>query len=286
MSDGVTDAAAVFRDIALADAAACEVLSQAVGWPHRVEDWEMVITLGRGLVATRGDELVATGLWWPYGPAHAMVGTIIVSPTHQGYGLGRRLMDGLLAQAGSRSLMLNATEAGRPLYLRCGFVDCGSIRQHHGPVSAVTAPLLPGGTTLRSAVPADRATIVRLDQAATGVPRAALLDELHRLGDFVVLERAGVAIGFSALRRFGRGLVVGPVVAQDDQGAQALVGHWIHGREGDFMRVDTPASSPLSAWLGGCGLKALDPVTSMVRGTLPAPAGPFQLHALVSQALG
>lgn len=276
----------VLREIAPSDAAACEALARAVGWPHRVEDCAMAIALGHGCVATIAGEVAAMGMWWPYGESHATVGMIIVSPDHQGAGLGRRLMQGLLAQAKDRSLMLNATAAGQPLYERLGFVPCGEISQHHGEVLDVAAPVLPAGTTLRVATPADAPEIGRLDRAASGLPRGPLLASLLERGECIVLERGGRAVGFSVLRRFGRGLVVGPVVAKGDADAQVLMAHWLQGRRGQFMRIDIHASSPLAGWLTQHGLKPAGNVVAMVRGALPVVHGPLRVHALANQALG
>ncbi len=287
MSDNLLREPAVLRDIALGDAPACMTLSQAVGWPHRVEDWEMAIGLGGGVVISLGSEIVATASWWPYGDTHATLGLIVVSPEHQGAGLGRRLMEALFAQTQGRSLLLNATVAGTPLYERSGFVAWGGgIRQHHGKVLAVAEPSLDEGAVLRSAWASDLPTLERLDHAATGLPRGALLRAVMERGDGVVLERGGKPAGFSMLRRFGRGFVVGPVVAKGDADARVLMAHWLHGRQSEFLRIDLPADSALSDWLVSCGLKAVDGVTSMVRGTLPLAQGPVQLHAPASQALG
>lgn len=286
MSESLTQEAAVLRDIAPGDAAACAALSRAVGWPHRVEDCAMVIALGHGLVATMAGEVVATGMWWPYGESHATLGMIIVSPDHQGAGLGRRLMQALLAQVKDRSVMLNATVAGRPLYEKLGFVACGEICQHHGEVLKVDAPVLAAGTSLRAATSADVAELERLDQAASGLPRRAMLASLLQRGECVMLERGGRAVGFSVLRRFGRGLVVGPVVAEADGDAQILVAHWLQGRQGQFVRIDIRADAPLAGWLTLQGLKPAGNVIAMVRGSLPVVQGPLRLHAVANQALG
>ena len=287
MPDSLLRDAVVLRDIALRDAAACVALSRAVDWPHRVEDWEMAIGLGRGVVATLGSEIVATALWWPYGEAHATVGLIVVSPEHQGVGIGRRLLEGVFAQTKTRSLLLNATIPGKPLYERSGFVAWGgAIRQHHGEVLDVAAEAPGEGAVLRGAQAADLSVLERLDFAATGLPRGALLRAVMERGEGVVLERGGKAVGFSMLRRFGRGFVIGPVVAEGDADARVLVAHWLQGRQGQFLRIDISPDSALSDWLASCGLKAVDRVTSMVRGTLPLSQGPVQLHAPASQALG
>lgn len=286
MTDSLVQETAILRDIAPGDAPACGALARAVGWPHRAEDCAMVIALGHGLVATMAGEVVATGMWWPYGESHATLGMIIVSPDHQGAGLGRRLMQGLLEQVRHRSVMLNATLAGQPLYEKLGFVPCGEICQYHGEVLEVSAPVLAAGTSLRAATAADMAELERLDHAASGLPRRAMLASLLERGECVVLERDGRAVGFSVLRRFGRGLVVGPVVAEGDADAQILVAHWLQGRQGQFVRIDIRANAPLAGWLTLQGLKPAGNVIAMVRGCLPVVQGPLRLHAVANQALG
>lgn len=276
----------ILRDVAMSDAAACEELSRVVGWPHRVEDWEMVISLGHGVVATLGEDIVGTALWWPYGEAHATLGMIIVSPERQGGGIGKKLMNAVFEQAEGRSLMLNATVAGEPLYARCGFVRHGGAAQYHGQPAATPAPEPAAGDRLRPMVPADLPLLERLDLQATGLSRGHVLATLIGCGEGVVLERGGEPVGFSILRRFGRGFVVGPVVAPGSAEARLLIAHWLHERQGQFLRVDLPAGSGLEDWLTERGLKHAGPVTGMVRGTPPVAPGPARLYALVNQALG
>ncbi len=279
--------ALTLRAIRIDDAASCAELSRHVGWPHRREDWEFVIGLGHGLVAERNGELVATGQWWPYGESHATVGMIIVAPKEQGAGIGKRLMQELLAQAGQRSLMLNATVAGEPLYVRLGFRNWGGgVIQYHGHVGAVPAPEPTLGKRLRPGSPADLAMLERLDREATGLERGPVLAALLQCGECIVLEQAGQPVGFSILRAFGRGKVVGPVVAAGETDAHALIACWLHGRAGQFIRVDLPLGSGLGDRLVQHGLAPAGDVTAMVRGDLPVASGPARLHALVTQALG
>lgn len=284
-AEGASDPVAL-RAIEAGDASSCAELSRRVGWPHRREDWEFAIGLGRGVVGIRDGRIVASAMCWPYGESHATLGMIIVAPEEQGAGIGKRLMQALLAQAGERSLMLNATTAGAPLYERYGFRPLHDVRQHHGHLLAVAAPELGAGERLRAGSPADLAVIEQLDRAASGLERGPTLAALLRCADCIVLERDGRPVGFSMLRAFGRGHVVGPVVAASETDARALMACWLHGREGCFMRVDLPAVSPLGAWLERCGLAPAGDVTTMVRGETPVATGPARLHALINQALG
>lgn len=274
------------RAIEPADAEAGQRLSQAVSWLHRVEDWQLAIRLGHGIVVERAGEIIGTALWWPYGAGHATLGMIIVDPAHQGGGIGKRLMQALLDRTEGRSLMLNATEAGAPLYAKNGFVPCGSVRQYQGVVSAMAEPALPAGATLRPGGLVDLQSLATLDAAATGLDRVPLLRELLGFADGVVLERAGLPAGFSILRAFGRGFVIGPVVAADEADAWALTAYWLHRCQGRFARVDVPDLPGFEARLMEAGLPFVSGVVTMRRGEPPRPAGPWRRYGLVTQAFG
>lgn len=273
------------RKLTPGDAATCAALSRAVGWLHREQDWEMVIRLGDGIAIMRDEAMIATAISWPLGPSHAAFGMIIVAPEFQGAGLGKRLMAQLLAQTEGRAQLLTATEAGRPLYEKFGFAAYGMVHQHHGVVTGKPETLPAAGEVLRSGGPPDLETICRLDIAATGLDRRPMLSALLDLGEAVVLERDGKMIGFSIIRRFGRGEVIGPVVAPDAQAARHLIAHWLAQREGQFVRIDF-GDDELGGWIESFGLPEVGGGVAMARGTPPAAAGPSRRFALINQALG
>jgi ribosomal protein S18 acetylase RimI-like enzyme len=291
--DGVT-----LRAFAPADLAAAHALSEEVGWPHRLVDWEFALALGEGLIAERDSETVGTAFAWKWGARHATLGLVIVAPRCQGRRIGQRLMSGLLERLHRRTILLHATPEGRGLYERLGFVQIGEIRQHQG--QALQAPLeaLEPGTRLRPASQRDTTRLIALDAAAGGMPRDPLVRRLLDSGGAVVLDRDGEARGFSVLRRFGRGHVIGPVVAPDPASARALIAHWANLHAGRFVRIDTDFACGLVEWLESLGLRRAGNPAAMVRGPAlvrgpsargrradPAIAGARQ-YALVSQALG
>ena len=267
-----------------ADLAAAHSLTNDARWPHRLEDWHFAFRLGIGFVAVVDNRVVGVAVCFHHGPGHATVGLIIVSPDVQGRGIGRLLTEAALEAAGDRSVLLNATEAGRPLYERLGFRTFGEIRQHQGIVPALPAAA-PSADVVR-AVGDEGHLLVSLDETATGLQRTELLRALRSDGRAVVLERANRAAGYAIVRDFGRGRVIGPVVAPDVAGATRLIERLLAEHGGDFVRLDVPVDSGLPAWLAARGLVNVGPATSMVRGRLPAPAGPARLFALVSQAIG
>jgi GNAT superfamily N-acetyltransferase len=103
-------------------------LSQALNWPYRAEDWAFAFALGCGFAVEANGRLAGTALWWPYGDDHASAGMIIVAADAQRQGIGARLMDALLADAAGRTIILNSTPEGEPLYTRLGFRASGRAR--------------------------------------------------------------------------------------------------------------------------------------------------------------
>ncbi len=274
------------RPFCASDLEAAQALSAGVNWPHRVEDWQFAFAHGTGVVAERDGSVVGTALRWLWGTDRATLGLVIVSPALQGHGIGRRLMTALLQDSGRRNVLLHATAEGEPLYERLGFRSIGSIRQHQG-ISAKTArPALAEGERLRPVDRHDADVLATLDVKAAGLPRPSLLRRLLNEEEVVVFDRDGEAVGFSVLRRFGRGHAIGPVVAPDMASARALIAHWCHLYAGNFLRIDVDAESGLPEWLESLGLQHAGRVTAMVRGRLP-PRGPAcGGWALITQAMG
>ncbi|MDJ0390146.1 GNAT family N-acetyltransferase [Roseomonas sp. E05] len=286
MSGHCVEAEVALRPLTADDLEAARGLSQAVGWPHRLEDWRFVQALGSGLAAERAGRLLGTVMGWHFGTGYAALGMVIVAPEAQGQGLGRRLTAAAVAALEGRGILLHATAAGQPLYASLGFVTSGEVWKHEG-VVAPAGPAVPGaGERLRPAERRDATMLAALDQAATGLDRAPLIAALLAGAEAVVLEREGGPAGFAMLRRFGRGWTVGPVVAPDAAAAQALVAHWLAACGGRALRIDVPAESGLSPWLRAWGLQPAGAATAMRRGPAPASGGVVHRFALVNQALG
>ena len=250
-------------------------LTGEAGWPHREDDWRLTLSVSRGVAAVRDGEVVGTALCSAFG-AVATLNMIVVSERLRGAGLGRRLMDAVLALAGERACRLVGTDIALPLYRKLGFEAVGRILQHQG--TALTAtPGQPVGTGDPARVPA----LARLDAAATGMEREGLLRAIAGRGE--VLETEG---GFALLREFGRGAVIGPIVARTDAAARALMSEAARRRAGAFLRIDMPEVRSQAVHAEGLGLAHVGGGTTMVRGAVRAPSSDHESYALVSQALG
>jgi predicted N-acetyltransferase YhbS len=275
-----------YRPFAERDLPAAQRLSEAFNWPHRIDDWRFVLQLGSGFVAEDETGVVGTALGWRFGASHASLGMVIVSPEHQGRGIGRELLARIVDGFGERTVFLHATPAGEPLYVKFGFRPIGTIDQHQG--AAFQPPLisLPPGERLRPLGTNDGPRLAALASRAAGYPRDAVIDALLDVANGIALDRDGELLGFALFRRFGRGHVIGPVVAPDALRAQALISHWLALNEGIFVRLDVPGDSGLSDWLQGLGLPRVDTVVAMARGDAPVRDPALRTFAAVNQALG
>ncbi|WP_257554367.1 GNAT family N-acetyltransferase [Sphingobium sp. CFD-2] len=277
---------ATLRRMTVDDLPAAQSLSKAQRWPHRVEDWEILLSLGFGYVAESVDGIVGTAMAWLYGADAATLGMVTVSPQVRESGIDRQLMDAVLSDLGERTILLNATAEGKPLYAEMGFEAAGPVFQHQGAAFAVPIAELIPAERVRPLGAKDMPTLHDLARRATGMHRDALLNALVPGAQGVVLTRDNEPVGFSLFRRFGRGHVVGPTIAPDSGGAKALISHWLGSNAGIFCRIDIPAESGLGDWLEELGLPRVAEVTRMVRGRPPKTDPSARIFTLTTQALG
>ena len=258
-------------------------LSVEAGWPHRREDWELLLGFSDGWAAVDGTgRVVGTAVFTPFGATGGAISMVIVAASLRGRGIGRRLFATALDRADGRRLRLTATTDGEPLYRSLGFKPFGRIFKHQGTLAAV-----PKERGAENADAGDLAAIASLDKAAYGEDRIALLRALSEVGRFAVVRRNGTVEAFGCFRHFGRGGLIGPVVAGSTQDTQSLIGHLAAGQKATFMRIDITAATGLEGWLDGMGLRQTDDGVVMWNQppTVPAP-GVARVMALASQALG
>jgi GNAT superfamily N-acetyltransferase len=257
-------------------------LVASVGWPHRAEDVAPALALGkiwRAMDPDTGD-LLGIAVWWPMEPNAGRVGLVIVSPDAQGHGIGRALMDRVLDDTGPRSLKLLATKEGQPLYEKLGFKSVGRSQKHQGVFEGTPKP---HPTVARAGIE-DLAAIARIDERVLGVNRGDIPRHLFETGEVNVLHKDGEISGFAILRPFGKGYVLGPLVAESEGDALALLHATV---KPGLLRVDRfTEAEHLGERLSGLGLKGLEVTDIMVRGDWPAGDATLRAFAMASHAWG
>lgn len=282
-----------FANVADVELSKLHALSISVGWPHRAEDWQYLRDLGYGFIAL--DEIgrvIGSVMWFPHGEHFATVGMLITSPRLQTNGTAKWLMQRVLAECPGRIFRLNATRAARRLYGSLGFVRQQTVFQCQG--EAVMPPMgeePASGLLLRRLEREDLDAVVALDAPAFAVPRPFHLARLFESSICYGLYEGQRLCAYSMSRRFGRGHVVGPIVAFCEEEAIAVARPHVAAHAGSFLRLDTHFETGVfSNFVQQCGLSIYDTVTTMtfgeganygVRGD-DRPA----VFALASQSLG
>lgn len=280
-------------DVADVDLEALHALSIAVGWPHRAEDWRYMRELGSGFVAL--DEIgrvMASAMWFPHGERFATMGMLITSPRLQTNGTAKWLMQRVMAEAQDRSFRLNATRAARRLYRSLGFIERQTVLQCQGEarISALTETL-GSGEVLRELQPGDMDALIALDAPAFAAQRPVHLARLFETSVCHGLFRDEKLCAYSMSRRFGRGHVLGPIIASREEDAITVARPQVALHKGGFLRVDTHCETgPFMNFIQQSGLSIFDTVTTMTLGAdadygAPGEGRPV-VFALASQSMG
>ncbi|QPC41533.1 GNAT family N-acetyltransferase [Kaustia mangrovi] len=263
-------------------------LTVGVFWQHRAPDLDSLIAIGEGYLAT--DEIgraMGSAMCFRAEDNFAMLGMMVTAPRLQTLGTGRWLLRRVMADCAGADLRLSATRSGYRLYESEGFVPLRTVGQHQGIARAPELPDPVPGVTLRTLTQADEPAVRALDRQAYGAERRRTLDTILALSSGLVAEKAGEIVGYGLVRPFGRGVVIGPLVAGDDRIATMLAAPLIQRHVGSFVRLDTPIQGEaFTGFLEAAGLGRYDTVTEMYRGKQRRPLEGTQVYALAAHPLG
>ncbi|GAB7545758.1 GNAT family N-acetyltransferase [Cupriavidus sp. 8B] len=282
-----SDGPPAIRVMAQSDLPVALSLSEDVRWPHRPSDWKRLFQMGEGRVAEVGGAVVGVGMRWLWDERDASVGLLIVAPAFRERGIGSMLLEALCAGLEDRTVLLHAPGKLHRFYARRGFERIGEVHQYEG--KALPAPLmaLPEGCRLRPGGRNDLQLLVGMEEGARGVARPSLIQAwLRQSIGTVVLDHPDGPRGFAIIRRFGRGAMVGPVVAPCAMSAKAMIAHLAGLVTGRVLRLDVHADGEFEDWLGCLGLAHVADATVLARGSPASPTAPFLHFALADKALG
>jgi GNAT superfamily N-acetyltransferase len=268
----------------------CVALSLDRGWSPERAKWALLLEVSEvfGVDAPDGG-LAGAVVLTRYGPRLASVGMMLVAARHGRRGLGRALMEHLLAEAGDATVILVATDLGKPLYDRLGFRSIRRNAIFFGKFRAATVTVPADNSKMRTRpadVAADMPTILDIDKAAFGADRSHLLTRLPAFAaQLRVLETDGGVNGFAAAWRNDTTTVVGPVVAPDGAAARLLITD-LAARVRGPIRLDLDPGRPeLPDWAVRRGLDLAGFGSVMVYGAQNPPGDPGRLFTPISVAL-
>lgn len=267
---------------------ACLALSRAAGWNQNAADWRLMLDIGRGWGLSLADgTLAASTLVLPYG-GFAWISMVLVLPEQRRKGYASRLLRRALNALRTARLtpVLDATPAGRAVYLQEGFHDTWGFKRYQ--LQSPTGQRADRGSGIRPLAERDWQRILALDVAAFGASRERLLRALAaRLPDVaLVFERAGNVRGFLLGREGREASQLGPLVADDVEAGIALLDAGLRQLSAPLYLDAVDHAAPLAAWLAARGFELQRPFTRMVHGGRPAPGDASKVVLVAGPELG
>jgi predicted N-acetyltransferase YhbS len=284
---------AVGAPLAEAELSDADALVREAGWNQVAADWRIFMELGVVHAARNAaGRVIATAAILPYEARFAWISMVLVANEYRRRGLATRLMRRCLDELDADGVMaiLDATPAGREVYRALGFQDVWSYRRLVRGTGHDEAPPIAAveGVSVRPIGDEDWAALCAYDAAAFGANRGAVLRRLRgRLPAADLLaKREGRIVGF-VLGRDGQGpKQLGPLVADDEETARALLAQGLAGIDASVYIDVADGKAGLHRWLGEIGFVPQRPLTRMYRGSSERLDDPAHTFGVAGPELG
>ena len=254
---------------------AAQALVVEAGWNQVRADWEIFLELGAAFkVLGPGGSVDATAATLPYVGGFGWISMVLVARASRRQGIATCLLQRCISRLREAGLVsvLDATPAGRLVYRQIGFAEGWPISRWYRAAAAPSHAAVPTAG-VRAMQRHDLAAVATLDAAAFGCSRGKLLVGLHDRGrDLACVAESGAALRGCLLGRDGRNATqIGPLVAQDEATAIALLGHAVARQAGPLLIDVLDRHTRVAEALARHGFSIQRPYTRM---TLDRPA-PF-----------
>ena len=246
------------RQMQLSDLSQAMQLANIEGWNQCETDWKILLENHSNicLVAEINGEIVGTATALNHSDELAWIGMVLVNKSFRGQGIGKSLMLSIIGDLKNfRSVKLDATQAGLPVYQKLGFVEeriiyrmtNSSFQNFKEKKSEIIPELI---------LQKDFDEIVKFDKPIFGVNRKVLLESIYRnypLKGFIDKknnEITGYILGRDGIRYN----YIGPLLAINLMHAKALLSVALKNLENKSVCLDVfEDKAELIEWLESVG---------------------------------
>jgi len=218
-------------------------LSKLACWNQTESDWRRLLKHDPqgGFIACLNNHVLGTTTSTAYGTDLAWIGMVLVDPECRRRGIATQLVQETLrslCSRGVKTIKLDATPAGQPVYAPLRFVQETRIERWMGrarPVGKMDCQIWSRSL---------RAEMMALDRLAFEAERSALLDSLiadSAVPPLTISESDGELRGFAMARPGAVASYVGPIVATDQNAATSLLDGMLHQLDGRDLFIDINA---------------------------------------------
>lgn len=273
------------------DIAAGLSLCRTAGWNQIQEDWELFLHLspeGCCVAVDDDGQVRGTVATVQYDDHFAWIGMVLVDPAMQRQGIGIQLLrEALQILSKEDTVKLDATPAGRHIYVQLDFVD-------EYPISRMELRSLPASLAVESsrARPVKNEDLPRLlefDRRVFGADRSAVIDSIFSRGPqfaFVSEDRNGIA-GYCFGRAGHNFTHIGPVVGRDLLSAKEVCTAALMNSQSSPIVIDALSKDQeWISWLNSVGFREQRALIRMYRGTNAWPGVPEKQFAILGPEFG
>ncbi|MGZ8558494.1 MAG: GNAT family N-acetyltransferase [Chitinophagaceae bacterium] len=216
------------RPMQLSDIGDAMKLSKAEGWNQTETDWKILIANSGNIcvVAESDNKIIGTTTAINYSDQLAWIGMVLVEKEYRGEGISKSLLSDVFKKSAFfKSIKLDATPAGQPVYKKFGFTDEYLIaRMTNASIrnlpTADDSELLPESIQLNHI-----REIIALDEIIFGANRTQLIQSLIKEypAKAWLLKRGNNIAGFALGRAGNKYHHIGPIVASNTTDAITLM---------------------------------------------------------------
>jgi GNAT superfamily N-acetyltransferase len=279
-----------FRTMIPADIPAGLSLCRHAGWNQLARDWELFLKLnpkGCRVALDIAGNVIGTVTTLPYQHHFTWVGMVLVDPDHRREGIGTQLLVEALAIARhDHTVKLDATPAGREVYLKLDFVDEYPITRMR-----LARPVSQNMTTFpcRPIETAGFPEILKLDREVFGADRQLILESIFEAAPQLafLVEEEGNLKGYCFGRPGYNFFHLGPVIASDSRDAFSLLSTVLQRNRGKELIIDVlQHHTEFIEGASSLGFVEQRPLIRMYRGANGYPGDPKMQFAILGPEFG
>lgn len=263
-------------------------LCREAKWNQLEQDWQFFLQLSPNgcCVATSEEKVIGTVTTVCYQHFFSWIGMVLVDPACQRQGIGMQLLqEALHILRDEETVKLDATPAGREVYLKLNFVDEYPLSR----MSTIVVADKLNVSTARLVHKYDLPALVKFDSEIFGANRQPLLEWMWGgAPQYAFLVEAQNEIQGYCLGRYGNNFTqIGPVVAQNIDIAKNLVSAALHNCARSPVILDALHFDPeWVAWLAAIGFTHQRPFIRMYRGRNRFPGVPEKQFVILGPEFG
>jgi ribosomal protein S18 acetylase RimI-like enzyme len=281
----------MFRKMEWTDIPSGLSLCRSAGWNQRSRDWEIFLKLdpqGNRVCVNDEGNVIGTVTTIRYGNHFAWIGMVLVDPNHQRKGIGFGLLEeSMQVLKNENCIKLDATPAGRQVYVKLGFEDEYELSRMSA--SSIHNQHLVSHPTAAALTSDDFERVRSLDLKVFGADRMMLLSQMLDGAPelaFQVTEDDHLK-GYCFGRPGYRYTHIGPVVATSVEVAKDVVSAALKHVGNKPVILDVPHhDESWLDWLKSLGFSVLRPFIRMYRGNNQWPGIPQNQFAILGPEFG